>query len=140
MSGTITLIAQTSETNSTNPVPSRQVTAEDIPALSELYFQAYASSPAAMSEEDAGKIIQGVFDGEYGPLYSYGIKALKRFKPDWFLKASLSLVPSSRTNRRSALCSSKSTEMCRSDVTRFPRRAWARASLLAQGRSLTFVA
>lgn len=67
MSGTITLTAQTSETNSTHPAPSRQVTAEDIPALSELYFQAYASSPAAMSKEDAGKIIQGVFDGEYGP-------------------------------------------------------------------------
>lgn len=67
MSGTITLIAQTSETNSTNPVPSRQVTAGDIPALSELFFRAYASTPAAMSKEDAGKIIQGVFDGEYGP-------------------------------------------------------------------------
>lgn len=67
MSGTITLIAQTSETSSTNPVPSRQVTAEDIPALSGLFHHAYASSSAAMSEEEARKIIQGVFDGEYGP-------------------------------------------------------------------------
>jgi DNA (cytosine-5)-methyltransferase 1 len=25
------------------------------------------------------------FDGEFGPLYTYGIKALKRFQPDWFL-------------------------------------------------------
>ncbi|MGN6035786.1 DNA cytosine methyltransferase [Brevibacterium casei] len=25
------------------------------------------------------------FDGEYGPLYTYGIKALHRFQPDWFL-------------------------------------------------------
>lgn len=25
------------------------------------------------------------FDGEYGPLYTYGIKALERFQPDWFL-------------------------------------------------------
>lgn len=25
------------------------------------------------------------FDGEYGPLYSYGVKALKKFKPEWFL-------------------------------------------------------
>lgn len=25
------------------------------------------------------------FDGEYGPLYTYGIKALKKFRPDWFL-------------------------------------------------------
>lgn len=25
------------------------------------------------------------FDGEYGPLYTYGIKALKRFRPAWFL-------------------------------------------------------
>lgn len=24
-------------------------------------------------------------DGVYGPLYAYGVKALKRFKPDWFL-------------------------------------------------------
>lgn len=67
MSGTITLIAQTSETKSTNPVPSRQVTAEDIPALSKLFFEAYASTTAAMSQEDAGEIIQGVFDSEYGP-------------------------------------------------------------------------
>ncbi|MBD2765510.1 GNAT family N-acetyltransferase [Kocuria sp. cx-455] len=67
MSGTITLIAQTSETKSTNPVPSRQVTEEDIPALSKLFFEAYASTTAAMSQEDAGEIIQGVFDSEYGP-------------------------------------------------------------------------
>lgn len=25
------------------------------------------------------------FDGEYGPLYSYGIKTLKEFQPRWFL-------------------------------------------------------
>ena len=25
------------------------------------------------------------FDGEYGPLYSYGIKALKKYKPLWFM-------------------------------------------------------
>lgn len=25
------------------------------------------------------------FDGEYGPLYTYGIKALRKFQPDWFL-------------------------------------------------------
>lgn len=25
------------------------------------------------------------FDGEFGPLYTYGIKALERFQPDWFL-------------------------------------------------------
>lgn len=25
------------------------------------------------------------FDGTFGPLYSYGIKALQRFQPDWFL-------------------------------------------------------
>lgn len=25
------------------------------------------------------------FDGEFGPLYTYGIKALDRFQPDWFL-------------------------------------------------------
>jgi len=24
-------------------------------------------------------------DGEYGPLYSYGVKALKKFKPQWFV-------------------------------------------------------
>lgn len=67
MSGTITLIAHTSETSSTNPVPSRQVTADDIPALSDLFFQAYDAS-SQTSKEDAQKIIQGVFDGEYGPL------------------------------------------------------------------------
>ena len=68
MSGTITLIAQTSETSSTDPVPSRQVSAEDIPALSELFFQAYDSSSAATTKEAAHQIIQGVFDGEFGPL------------------------------------------------------------------------
>lgn len=67
MSGTITLIAQTSETTSTNPAPSRQVTADDIPALSELFFQAYDASSAATSKDDAQKIIEGVFDGEFGP-------------------------------------------------------------------------
>ena len=25
------------------------------------------------------------FDGEYGPLYTYGVKALKKYKPKWFL-------------------------------------------------------
>ncbi|WP_315985249.1 DNA (cytosine-5-)-methyltransferase [Microbacterium sp. 4-7] len=25
------------------------------------------------------------FEGEFGPLYTYGVKALKRFQPDWFL-------------------------------------------------------
>lgn len=25
------------------------------------------------------------FEGEYGPLYTYGIKALKKFRPEWFL-------------------------------------------------------
>lgn len=25
------------------------------------------------------------FEGEFGPLYTYGIKALKKFRPDWFL-------------------------------------------------------
>lgn len=25
------------------------------------------------------------FDGTFGPLYTYGVKALQRFKPDWFL-------------------------------------------------------
>lgn len=25
------------------------------------------------------------FDGEFGPLYSYGVKAIKKFKPAWFL-------------------------------------------------------
>ena len=25
------------------------------------------------------------FDGEYGPLYTYGVKVLKKFQPDWFL-------------------------------------------------------
>lgn len=25
------------------------------------------------------------FDGEYGPLYTYGLEALRQFKPDWFL-------------------------------------------------------
>jgi DNA (cytosine-5)-methyltransferase 1 len=25
------------------------------------------------------------FDGEFGPLYTYGVKALEKFQPDWFL-------------------------------------------------------
>lgn len=68
MSGTITLIAQTTETSTTNPVPSRPVTTEDIPALSQLFFEAYdASSSSTTSKEDAQNIIRGVFDGEFGP-------------------------------------------------------------------------
>lgn len=66
MTGTITLIAPTSETHSTQPVPSRQIDAADIPTLADLFHEAYASSTAP-TEECARDIIQGVFDGKYGP-------------------------------------------------------------------------
>ena len=66
MSGTITLIARTQETRSTNPVPSRSARPEDAPALTQLFYDAYDSDVVASSEA-AREIMQGVFDGEYGP-------------------------------------------------------------------------
>lgn len=30
------------------------------------------------------------FDGEYGPLYTYGVKVLKKYKPKWFLAENVS--------------------------------------------------
>ena len=35
------------------------------------------------------------FDGTYGPLYSYGVKALKIFQPDWFLAENVGGIRSS---------------------------------------------
>lgn len=40
------------------------------------------------------------FDGKFGPLYRYGIRALKRFKPDWFLAENVGGI---RANGGSAL-------------------------------------
>lgn len=67
MTGTITLIAHTLETSSTDPVPSRPVRPEDASALAELFYAAYDPDVVA-SPEAAERIIQGAFDGEYGPL------------------------------------------------------------------------
>lgn len=38
-------------------------------------------------------------DGKYGPLYSYGIKALKRFCPDWFLFENVSGIKSANDGK-----------------------------------------
>jgi len=38
-------------------------------------------------------------DGEYGPLYSYGVKALKLFKPKWFLAENVSGLRNANNGR-----------------------------------------
>jgi len=38
-------------------------------------------------------------DGEYGPLYSYGVKALKLFKPKWFLAENVSGLKNANNGR-----------------------------------------
>tara|TARA_Y100001936_G_C16082299_1_gene678813 strand:+ start:2609 stop:3715 length:1107 start_codon:yes stop_codon:yes gene_type:complete len=37
----------------------------------------------------------GGITGEYGPLYTYGVKALQHFKPDWFMAENVSSLTSS---------------------------------------------
>lgn len=39
------------------------------------------------------------FDGEYGPLYSYGIKALKKHKPLWFMFENVSGIKSANDGK-----------------------------------------
>ncbi len=39
------------------------------------------------------------FDGEYGPLYSYGVRVLKRFKPLWFLAENVGGLKSANEGR-----------------------------------------
>lgn len=36
-------------------------------------------------------------EGEYGPLYTYGVKALKKFSPDWFLAENVSGLRADKT-------------------------------------------
>lgn len=66
MSETITLVGRTQETSSADPVPSRPARPEDVPALAELFYAAY-DRDVVESPEAAKRIIQGAFDGEYGP-------------------------------------------------------------------------
>ena len=39
------------------------------------------------------------FDGEYGPLYTYGVKALKIYKPKWFLAENVGGIKSANEGR-----------------------------------------
>ena len=39
------------------------------------------------------------FDGKYGPLYSYGIKALKKYKPYWFMFENVSGIKSANDGK-----------------------------------------
>ncbi len=39
------------------------------------------------------------FDGEYGPLYSYGIKVLKKYKPMWFMFENVSGIKSANDGK-----------------------------------------
>lgn len=39
------------------------------------------------------------FDGTYGPLYTYGVKALKLFKPKWFLAENVSGIKSANSGK-----------------------------------------
>lgn len=39
------------------------------------------------------------YNGEYGPLYSYGVKILKRYRPDWFLAENVSGLSNSNGGR-----------------------------------------
>ncbi len=39
------------------------------------------------------------FDGKYGPLYSYGIKALKKYKPLWFMFENVSGIKSANDGK-----------------------------------------
>lgn len=38
-------------------------------------------------------------DGDYGPLYSYGIKALKKYKPQWFMFENVSGIKSANAGK-----------------------------------------
>lgn len=42
-------------------------------------------------------------DGEYGPLYSYGVKVLRRFKPKWFIAENVSGLQSANDGRAFSL-------------------------------------
>lgn len=50
------------------------------------------------------------FDGEFGPLYSYGIKALKIFQPIWFLAENVSGLSSSKNGQEFELILSEMEE------------------------------
>ena len=39
------------------------------------------------------------FDGEYGPLYTYGIKVLKRYRPKWFLAENVGGIKSANQGK-----------------------------------------
>ncbi len=39
------------------------------------------------------------FDGEYGPLYSYGVKVLKKYQPKWFLAENVSGLQSANEGK-----------------------------------------
>jgi len=66
MTGTITLIARTTENPKRNPVPTRPATREDAEGLAQLYYSSYEQGGVS-SLEEARQVIGGVFAGEYGP-------------------------------------------------------------------------
>jgi ribosomal protein S18 acetylase RimI-like enzyme len=66
MTGTITLIARTTENTRTPSVSLRPATAEDAEDLARLYYSSYEQGGVS-SLDEAREVIRGVFDGEYGP-------------------------------------------------------------------------
>ncbi|HST72134.1 MULTISPECIES: GNAT family N-acetyltransferase [Kocuria] len=66
MTGTITLIAQTTENPKAHPVPTRPAAPEDAEGLAQLYYSSYEQGGVS-SLEEAREVIKGVFAGEYGP-------------------------------------------------------------------------
>ena len=56
----------------------RKLKIENLPPINALAFGFPCNDFSIVGEQ------KGI-DGVYGPLYSYGIKALKHFQPDWFL-------------------------------------------------------
>ena len=69
MTGTITLIAQTTENPKVHPVPTRPAAPEDAEGLAQLYYSSYEQGGVS-SLEEARQVIDGVFAGEYGPFLS----------------------------------------------------------------------
>ncbi|WP_285724447.1 GNAT family N-acetyltransferase [Psychromicrobium xiongbiense] len=68
MSNNVTLIARTSPLQFETDITTRSITADDIPALGELYFKAYDSGIAERSVEEARAEIAEAFEGKFGKL------------------------------------------------------------------------
>ncbi|MFI7482151.1 GNAT family N-acetyltransferase [Kocuria sp. M1R5S2] len=66
MTGTITLIARTTENTKTPSVTLRPARPEDADHLAQLYYSSYEQGGVS-SLEEAREVIRGVFADEYGP-------------------------------------------------------------------------